>query len=142
MVRNRLRYLSEEGKDCLGTLCHTYMECDQKTSDYSEFLFILAHLYLKGLIEGNCENLQVSFYRPYLLRKLKERPPSNMEQISKILYFIDAVQPLQTGKDSAGIEEKVKFDICLKEMKTQMEQYLTQMSMKGNKMFFPRKRKK
>lgn len=144
VVHNRLRKLSLEGKNALRQLIKFYFDSEVQVEflDYSKFLFILSHFYLKGLIGIECKHLQISFYRPFLLRKLQECPPSNVEQLSEILFFIDAVQPLQGENDCGTVEEKAKFAACIQEMKERMEQYLLSSRRDGNKIFVPRKRQK
>lgn len=147
VVHNRLGHLSSEAKESLNkliTACFNNLrdQKDPKVLDYSEFLFILSHLYLKGLLGPECKNLNISSYRPLLLHKWKQNPPRSIEQISKILFFIDAVQPLETEKDTAATEEKVAFASYVKEMKTQMEQYLAKTRRDGNNLRSPHKRQK
>lgn len=146
-VHNRIQHLSPEAKDRLMLLIPFYASKPYggkggEMMDDSEFLFILAHLYLKGLIGIECQTLQAPAYRPILLRSLQLHPPGSMEQASKILFFLDAVQPLQTGKDTGRPREKVEFAEYIKELKTQMENYLSRSRRDGTKVFDARKQQK
>ncbi|MCE5316578.1 MAG: hypothetical protein LLG04_04350 [Parachlamydia sp.] len=144
--------LSPQGKKCLTMLVSThfgsiYHQENQKPVDVSELLYLVAQLHLKGLIDRECPVLYKSLYVPFLLSVREKCRVLNIEQISKILFFIDSVEPLQASlKRCATLnkleEDEMKLAAFIQELNSKREQYFLQTQLTGKGTFIPGKRRK